>query len=71
VLFPSLDGKNTLSPCSLVLKTILMASLRREESLGSFRRKEFPNEAGRSKYGSSRILYDAESRNISISYGSQ
>jgi aspartate oxidase len=68
-LVETIDRSDQLGAC-LVLRTIFKASLARQESLGSFIRKEFPVEQEHSKYGNSSIRYDAGTDRISVSFSS-
>jgi len=65
----TIDRSDQLGAC-LVLRTIFTASLARQESLGSFKRKEFPVEQEQSRYGNSFIRYDAGTDRISVSFSS-
>lgn len=59
--------EDQLSTC-LVLRAIFTASLTRQESLGSFKRKDFPDEQDHSSYGNSCIRYDAEHDRFSVTF---
>jgi aspartate oxidase len=52
----------------LVLRAIFAASLARQESVGSFKRKDFPNEQERSTFGNSCIHYDAAADQMSVTF---
>lgn len=52
----------------LVLRAIFSASLARKESLGGFKRKDFPDEQDKSSYGNSSIRYDGASDRMMVSF---
>jgi len=60
--------KEDLLGASFVLKTILVASLSRKESRGSFQRKDFPYEDNLNWQKSSCLSYDSEREHFSLRY---
>ena len=60
--------KEDLLSASFVLKTILIASLGRKESRGSFQRKDFPYEDNLNWQSNSCLSYDPERGDFSLSY---
>ena len=52
----------------LVLRAIFAASLARQESVGSFKRRDFPEELDQSRYGNSCVRYDAASDQVSVTF---
>lgn len=60
--------KADLLAAALVLRAIFAASLGRQESLGSFKRQDFPEEMESSRYGNSCIRYDAATDRMSVTF---
>jgi aspartate oxidase len=60
--------KADLLAAALVLRAIFAASLGRQESLGSFKRKDFPEEMESSRYGNSCIRYDVATDRMSVTF---
>ncbi len=60
--------KEDLLSASFVLKVILIASLGRKESRGSFQRKDFPNEDNGNWQKNSCLSYDPEQGDFSLHY---
>lgn len=52
----------------LVLRTIFAASLARRESIGSFKRRDFSEEANRSRFGNSCVRYDAQADRLAVTF---
>lgn len=59
--------EDQLGAC-LVLRAILVASLARQESVGSFKRKDFPEEQDQSIYGNSCVRYNVATEQVSVSF---
>jgi hypothetical protein len=57
-----------LLAAALVLRAIFAASIGRQESLGSFKRTDFPEEVELSRHGNSCIRYDAATDRISVAF---
>jgi aspartate oxidase len=60
--------KMDLLAAALVLRAIFAASIGRQESLGSFKRTDFPEEVELSRHGNSCIRYDAATDRISVAF---
>jgi succinate dehydrogenase/fumarate reductase flavoprotein subunit len=63
--------KSDLLGACLVLRAIFGASLERQESLGSFKRSDFPDEPAHSGFGNSCIRYDAANDRFSVTFARQ
>lgn len=55
----------------LVLRAVFAASLARQESVGSFKRKDFPNQTDPSAFGNSCIRYDSAGDRLSVTFAHQ
>jgi aspartate oxidase len=60
--------KADLLAAALVLRAIFAAGIGRQESLGSFKHHDFPQEMESSRYGNSCIRYDAATDRMSVAF---